>query len=41
MYRNSTRAIKKDGVLDQLQTAGSIADVAGGIGSLAGMFQVH
>jgi len=30
-------AIKKDGVLDQLQTAGSIADVAGGVGSLVGM----
>ncbi len=30
-------ANKKDGVLDQLKTAGSIADVAGGVGSLAGM----
>ncbi|MEO8210999.1 MAG: hypothetical protein ABI840_10590 [bacterium] len=30
-------ANKKDGVMDQLQKAGSIADVAGGVGSLAGM----
>lgn len=29
-------ASKKDGVLDQLQTAGSIADVAGGLGGLVG-----
>lgn len=29
-------ASKKDGVLDQLQTAGSVADVAGGLGGLVG-----
>jgi hypothetical protein len=30
-------ASQKDGILDQIQKAGSIAEVAGGVGSLVGM----